>query len=47
VLVKVDGQHTATNRVVVSADGKTMTQTATGTNAQGHAVNNTAIWERQ
>jgi hypothetical protein len=43
VIVKVNGKHTATNRVVVSADGKT----TTGTDLQGRAVNNTAIWDKQ
>ena len=43
----VDGKHTTTSRVVVSVDGRTMTQTTTGTNAQGQTVNNTAIWEKQ
>ena len=32
---------------IVSQDGKTMTVTVTGTNAQGQTVNNVAVWERQ
>jgi hypothetical protein len=32
---------------VVSQDGKTMTVTVKGTNAQGQTVNNVAVWERQ
>jgi hypothetical protein len=32
---------------VVSRDGKTMTTTAKGTNAQGQPVNNVTIWEKQ
>lgn len=44
---KVEGRLTTTNRIVVSADGKTMTQTTTGTNAQGQTVKNVAVYERQ
>jgi hypothetical protein len=47
VAAKVDGKLTTTSRVVVSGDGKTMTQTTTGKNAQGQIVNNTAVWEKQ
>jgi hypothetical protein len=32
---------------VVSEDGKTMTVTLKGTNAQGQAVNNVIVWEKQ
>jgi hypothetical protein len=32
---------------VVSEDGKTMTVTLKGTNAQGQAVNNIIVWEKQ
>ena len=32
---------------VVSQDGKTMTVTVKGTNAQGQAVDNVAVWEKQ
>ena len=32
---------------VVSQDGKTMTNTVKGTNAQGQTVNNVAVWEKQ
>jgi hypothetical protein len=32
---------------VVSKDGKTMTVTVKGTNAQGQAVDNVAVWEKQ
>jgi hypothetical protein len=34
-------------RRVVSQDGKTMTVTTKGTNAQGQAVNNVALFEKQ
>lgn len=44
---KSDGKPTATTRVVISADGKTMTQTQTGTNAQGQKVNNVTVYEKQ
>jgi hypothetical protein len=47
VVVKVDGQQTVRNRIVVSRDGKILTQTTTGTNAQGQSVNNVVIWEKQ
>jgi len=32
---------------VVSPDGKTMTSTAKGTNAQGQAVDNVTVWDKQ
>jgi hypothetical protein len=47
VVVKVDGKQTVRNRIVVSLDGKTLTQTTTGTNAQDQSVNNVVIWEKQ
>jgi hypothetical protein len=37
----------ATSTRVVSEDGKTMTVTTKGTNAQGQAVNNVTVWEKQ
>jgi hypothetical protein len=37
----------ATSSRVVSEDGKTMTVTTTGTNAQGQAMNNVTVWEKQ
>jgi hypothetical protein len=46
-IAKMDGKRTVTSRVVISRDGKTMTQTTTGTNAQAQTVNNTTIWEKQ
>jgi hypothetical protein len=46
-IAKRDGKRTVTSRVVISRDGKTMTQTMTGTNAQAQTVNNTSIWEKQ
>jgi hypothetical protein len=44
---KSDGKYTATVRLVVSKDGKTMTNTAKGTNAEGKAMNNTFVYEKQ
>jgi hypothetical protein len=44
---KVDGKVTVVTRVVVSADGKTLTATQTGKNAQGAAVNNVIVSEKQ
>ncbi len=40
------GKPTTTNTRVVSADGKTMTVTSTGTNAQGQKINNVQVFER-
>ena len=47
VIVRADGKVTSTSRIVVSSDGKTLTQTTTGSNAQGKPVDNTAVWDRQ
>ena len=44
---KVDGKVTTTTRVVVAQDGKSITTTTTGTNAQGQTVNNRAVLEKQ
>ena len=44
---KVGGKATVTTRVTISADGKTLTATQTGTNAQGQAVKNTIVADRQ
>lgn len=44
---KKGGKTTITAKVVVSADGKTMTITQTGTNAKGEAVNNTIVYNQQ
>lgn len=40
------GKPTVVNRRVVSADGKTLTVTTTGTNTQGQKVNNVQVFER-
>jgi hypothetical protein len=34
-------------RIIVSRDGRTMTQTTTGRNAHGQTINNSTIWEKQ
>ena len=44
---KKGGKATITAKVVVSADGKTMTITQTGTNAKGEPVNNVIVYNRQ
>ena len=47
VMGKVDGKPTVTTRVVVSADGKSLTATQTGKNAQGENVNNVIVADKQ
>lgn len=47
VMAKVDGKPAVTTRVAVSADGKTMTATQTGRNAQGQSVNNVIVLNKQ
>jgi len=44
---KKAGKVTITTKGVVSADGKTLTITQSGTDAQGRAVNSTAVYDRQ
>lgn len=44
---KKGGTVVQTLRRVVSQDGKTMTVTTKGTNAQGQAVNNVAVFEKE
>jgi hypothetical protein len=44
---KVGGKPTVTTRVVVAADGKTMTATQTGQNIKGQAIKNVIVLERQ
>ena len=46
-MTKVDGKPTATARVVVSADGKTMTATVTDKNREGQTVNNVIVSDKQ
>ena len=47
VIGKVDGKPAITTRVAVSPDGKTMTATQSGTNAQGQSVNNAIVLNKQ
>jgi hypothetical protein len=47
VITKVDGKPTATNRVVISADSKTMTATITDKNREGQTVNNVIVSDKQ
>jgi hypothetical protein len=44
---KKAGKVVTVNTVVVSADGKTLTNTAKGTDAQGRAVNNLQVYVKQ
>lgn len=44
---KKGGKATITAKVSVSADGKTLTVTQTGTDAQGKAVSSVAVFDRQ
>jgi hypothetical protein len=44
---KKGGLPTITAKVAVSRDGKTLTVTQTGKNAQGQTVNITAVYEKQ
>jgi hypothetical protein len=41
------GRVTGTGRIVVSADGKSRTVTASGTTAKGKTFNNTAVFDKQ
>jgi hypothetical protein len=44
---KKNGKITTTSSRAVPKDGKTMTLTTTGTNAQGQPVNNVMVCDRQ
>ena len=44
---KVGGKPTVTTRVVISADGKTMTATQNGQNPQGQAIKNVIVLDKQ
>jgi hypothetical protein len=46
-VVKQDGGNTITTQGVLSKDGKTRTQTTTGTTAKGDKVNTITVYERQ
>jgi hypothetical protein len=47
VIRKKDGKTTQTVKNVVSKDGKTLTITTTGVNAEGHTINNKAVYDKQ
>jgi len=47
VALKSKGKVMLTIRNVISKDGKTRTQTSTGTDAQGHAIKNVVVFDRQ
>lgn len=44
---KVDGKVTVTTMVAISSDGKTLTATQTGTDAQGQTVANVIVADKQ
>ena len=44
---KTGGKYHATRRTVISKDGKTMTTTTKGTNAEGQPTSGTLIYEKQ
>jgi len=44
---KKDGKYSVTGRSVISKDGKTMTNTLEGTNAEGKAYTATMVWDKQ
>jgi hypothetical protein len=44
---KTGGKYHATGRTVISRDGKTMTQSSTGTDAEGKSVAQTIVFDRQ
>jgi hypothetical protein len=47
IVGKADGKPTVTTRVRVSADGKTLTATQSGTTPQGQAVTNVIVADKQ
>ena len=47
IVTKLDGRVTITQRLVVSADGKTRTIHTTGTDGKGQPVDSTAVYEKQ
>ena len=46
-VAKLKGQTLTTTRITISKDGKTRTNTVTGKNAQGQAVNNVIVFDKQ
>jgi hypothetical protein len=47
ITVKRGGQETATQTIVVSADGKTRTTTTKGTDAKGQKIDSMSFYEKQ
>ena len=47
IILKVDGNPVASSRVVLSADGRTLTTTTSGTGAQGQKVTSITVYDRQ
>ena len=47
IISRIDGVVTATAKVEISPDGKTLTTLTTGNNAQGKTLTTTAVYERQ
>ena len=44
---KTGGKYHVTGQTVISADGKTMTQTAKGTDAEGKPISSTSVFDKQ
>jgi hypothetical protein len=44
---KTGGKYHVTGQTVISADGKTMTQTAKGTDAEGKPISSTVVFDKQ
>ena len=44
---KTGGKYHVTGQNVISADGKTMTQTAKGTDAEGKPISSTVVFDKQ
>jgi hypothetical protein len=47
ITVKQGGKESATQMIVVSADGKTRTVTTKGTDAKGRPIDSTSLYEKQ
>jgi len=47
VVRKAGGKYQVTGQNVISADGKTMTQTAKGTDAAGKPISSTVVFDKQ
>lgn len=46
IVIKRDGQISATVRVTISPDGRTLTAVTAGKNAQGQDASTTAVYDR-